>query len=197
MGETENSFSLVMRAFILSSLLTTCYSSAIYPTCQNCRYEIQEQKQAVVELEPGNSNVTGKIYLQSHGTHVSIVGSIFGLTPGLHGFHIHVDLADSCKAAGGHFNPDMNPHSSPNSLERHAGDLGNIYTPNSPITLIYKEDSVITLGDGGPRDVAGRGVVVHAGEDDLGQGTGDKAEGSKKTGNAGARVACGIIKLIN
>ena len=37
---------IYLRAFILSSLLTTCYSSAIYPTCQNCRYEIQEQKQA-------------------------------------------------------------------------------------------------------------------------------------------------------
>ena len=89
----------------------------------------------------------------------------------------------------------QNPHSSPNSLERHAGDLGNIYTPNSPITLIYKEDSVITLGDGGPRDVAGRGVVVHAGEDDLGQGTGDKAEGSKKTGNAGTKIEKGWLCL--
>ena len=58
-------------------------------------------------------------------------------------------------------------------------------------------DHVITLGDGGPRDVAGRAVVVHAGEDDLGQGVGDAAAESVKTGNAGARVACGIIKLEN
>ena len=57
-------------------------------------------------------------------------------------------------------------------------------------------DLVITLGDGGARDVAGRGIVVHAGEDDLGLGTGDKEEGSKKTGNAGGRVACGVIKMV-
>ena len=58
-------------------------------------------------------------------------------------------------------------------------------------------DTVITLGDGGDRDVANRAIVVHAGEDDLGLGVGDAAEGSKKTGNAGGRVACGIIKLQN
>ena len=52
---------------------------------------------------------------------------------------------------------------------------------------------LITLGDDGPNDVAGRAIVVHAGEDDLGRG-GD--EESKKTGNAGARAACGIIKLL-
>ena len=57
-------------------------------------------------------------------------------------------------------------------------------------------DTVISLGDGGDRDVAGLAVVVHAGQDDLGQGVGDKAEGSKKTGNAGGRVACGVIKLL-
>ena len=57
-------------------------------------------------------------------------------------------------------------------------------------------DKIITLGDGSTRDVAGRAVVVHAGEDDLGRGVGDKAESSKKTGNAGARVACGLITLL-
>ena len=56
-------------------------------------------------------------------------------------------------------------------------------------------DGVLTLGDGGVHDVAGRAIVVHAGEDDLGRGVGDLADGSKKTGNAGARVACGIIEL--
>ena len=55
---------------------------------------------------------------------------------------------------------------------------------------------MISLGDGGRHDVAGLAVVVHAGEDDLGRGRGDKEEGSKKTGNAGGRVACGIIELV-
>jgi len=71
-------------------------------------------------------------------------------------------------------------------------------TPSdSYYTFIEIVDDVITLGDGGDRDVANRAIVVHAGEDDLGLGVGDAAEGSKKTGNAGGRVACGIIKLQN
>ena len=69
-------------------------------------------------------------------------------------------------------------------------------TPSdSYYTFIEIVDDVITLGDGGDRDVANRAIVVHAGEDDLGLGVGDAAEGNKKTGNAGGRVACGIIKL--
>lgn len=76
---------------------------------------------------------------------------------------------------------------------RHAGDLGNIVSPPGSATPVAINDKQITLGDGGSHDVAGRAIVVHAGEDDLGRG-GD--EGSTKTGNAGARVACGIIKLI-
>ena len=83
-------------------------------------------------------------------------------------------------------------------MKRHAGDLGNIYTfPSSPVTFVTIEDNIISLGDGGLRDIAGRAIVVHAGQDDLGRGVGDKAVESKKTGNAGARVACGIIKVVN
>jgi len=46
------------------------------------------------------------------------------------------------------------------------------------------------------RDIAGRAIVIHAGSDDLGTGTGDAEEGSKKTGNAGGRVACGVIEVV-
>ena len=78
---------------------------------------------------------------------------------------------------------------------RHAGDLGNIVTLTSGITQVTITDSVITLGDGGINDVAGLAVVVHVEEDDLGRG-GDDQPMSVVTGNAGAKVACGIIELI-
>ena len=56
---------------------------------------------------PGSSNVTGSITLEKIAYGVNIRGQIYGLTSGLHGFHIHMngDTADGCKAAGGHFNP--------------------------------------------------------------------------------------------
>ena len=146
----------------------------------------------------GDVNITGSLFLEQGPYGVFIKGEILGLGPGYHGFHVHMtgDTGDNCKAAGGHFNPDQQEHSSPRSLSRHAGDLGNILTlQGSPVTFVSLVDSGVTLGDGGERDIAGRAVVVHAGEDDLGLGKGDLAEESKKTGNAGPRVACGIIRL--
>merc|ERR1712128_352698 len=157
-------------------------------------------KRAVVELvSGGDSGVKGTLTLIQGPGHVRVYGKIFGLEAGPHGFHVHMngDTGDNCKAAGGHFNPDMNEHSAKDSHVRHAGDLGNIITSYGyQVTGINFGDEVITLGDGGVRDVADRAFVVHAGEDDLGLGVGEKAVESKKTGNAGARVACGIIKLV-
>lgn len=130
-----------------------------------------------MDLVPGSANVTGRLELHSYARGVIIQGKVLGLDPGKHGFHVHMtgDTGNTCKAAGGHFNPDMNEHSSPLSSERHAGDLGNILTyPGLPVTLVSLHDAVISLGDGSPRDVAGRAIVIHAGEDDLGLGEGEK-----------------------
>eukprot|EP00092_Neocalanus_flemingeri_P008358 GFUD01009012.1.p1 GENE.GFUD01009012.1~~GFUD01009012.1.p1 ORF type:complete len:196 (+),score=46.56 GFUD01009012.1:204-791(+) len=190
-----------VTSFVFCSTLVAATS----PNYFNSRFyhapqALTENKRAVVDLVAGgDSGVSGKLYLVGGYGHVHISGQVNGLKPGLHGFHVHMngDLDNNCKAAGGHFNPDENDHSSPVSLARHAGDLGNIFTLYySPVTYVSIIDKIITLGDGGERDVAGRAIVIHAGEDDLGRGVGDKAADSKKTGNAGARVACGIITLL-
>ena len=79
-------------------------------------------------------------------------------------------------------------------MERHAGDLGNILTYSDSLpTEVFIFDRLISLADGADNNILGRAVVVHAGEDDLGRG-GD--EESRKTGNAGARVACGVINKV-
>ena len=79
--------------------------------------------------------------------------------------------------------------------ERHAGDLGNINTKwqNFP-TIFSFVDKKISLIEDNLADIVGRAIVVHQGEDDLGRGGDD---GSLRTGNAGPRLACGIIKLCN
>jgi len=68
------------------------------------------------------------------------------------------------------------------------GDLGNILAGEDGVAIIDVEDKQISLN--GLNSIIGRGVVIHAGKDDLGKG-GDS--GSLATGNAGGRVACAVI----
>ena len=84
-------------------------------------------------------------------------------------------------------------HGAPSDKERHVGDLGNIFTASSgSMTEVTIFDSVVSLDPDSEAFIGGRAIVVHGGEDDLGQG-GDA--GSLKTGNAGPRVACGVITV--
>lgn len=196
--------SVPVRTVLLLVILLSSASSFSLRLCPYCRAEVEgraEPSRAVVELLPasGDLNITGSLVLEQGPFGVFFRGEIEGLSPGKHGFHVHQtgDTGNNCKAAGGHFNPEQQQHSSPSSPSRHAGDLGNILTLDGfPLTLVYLLDRGVTLGDGGERDIAGRAIVVHAGEDDLGQGQGDLAEESRRTGNAGARVACGVITLL-
>ena len=97
-------------------------------------------------------------------------------------------MSDGCKSMGGHYNPDGVDHGDIN--EGHVGDLGNITADESGTAKFTVEAKrVDLLGD---RSVIGRGFVVHSDKDDLGKG-GD-AE-SLKTGNAGDRLACGVITM--
>lgn len=71
------------------------------------------------------------------------------------------------------------------------GDLGNILAHSDGMpTIVFIYDRVITLEKRMKNSILGRAVVVHAGIDDLGRGGDDE---SVKTGNAGDRVACGVI----
>jgi len=116
---------------------------------------------------------------------VKIVAQIEGLTEGKHGFHIH--QYGDCSAvdgtsAGGHFNPEGKKHGSQMDHERHIGDLGNVVANAEGKAYYEKVDKEVSLN--GKNSIIGRGIIVHAGEDDL---------KSQPTGNAGARVACGVI----
>jgi len=145
---------------------------------------------AQCELQHSDT-VKGTILLmQAPGTPTLIKGTITGLTPGEHGFHIHEfgDMSKGCESMGAHYNPDGVDHS---DIEQgHVGDLGNITADESGVAKVNIASNRIDLM--GDRSVIGRGIVVHADEDDLGKG-GD--EESLKTGNAGDRLACGVITL--
>ncbi|KAJ8723090.1 hypothetical protein PYW08_003002 [Mythimna loreyi] len=140
-------------------------------------------------------DVTGTVYFDQNNEKgpVSVSGSIEGLQKGKHGFHVHEfgDNTNGCTSAGAHFNPLKLDHGAPESEIRHVGDLGNIEcSSNCGVTKVCIQDTQISLT--GPNSIVGRSLVVHADPDDLGLGGHDL---SKTTGNAGARIACGVIGL--
>jgi len=158
-------------------------------------YNYAYQSHSAVVVLSGESGVSGVIRFHQTGgppSPVSVSGNVTGLSAGPHGFHIHQlgDTSGGCKSTGGHFNPLQLRHGAPGDLYRHVGDLGNILAGEDGVAVVKLEDTQLSLT--GLASIVGRGVVVHAGMDDLGRG-GDG--GSLKTGNAGGRVACGVIGL--
>lgn len=146
-----------------------------------------DREDAHARLYPvDRSGVTGDLrFTTVSGGKVRIEGRVHGLSPGKHGFHIH-EFGEcegaGAKAAGDHFNPEGAPHGAPWSAERHAGDLGNIEANDDGVAEVRIESDAISLGDG-EGDVKGRALIIHADADDF----------TQPAGNAGARVACGVI----
>ena len=143
---------------------------------------------AVAVLHPtqGN-NVTGTVYFSRTPNGIEVKGDVMGLSPGKHGFHIHQFgdcTAPDGTSAGGHFNPENQPHAGPDQAKRHVGDLGNIVADSSGNAHYARTDSHLKFE--GRDSIIGRAVIVHAGADDL---------MSQPSGNAGPRVACGVIGI--
>lgn len=137
----------------------------------------------------GESHIKGVVHFTATADGVQIRGEISGLKPGKHGFHIHefgdVSSADK-NCHGGHFNPEKKKHGGPHTAERHVGDLGNITANESGKATINMTDKLIALS--GPHSIVGRAVIIHGGTDD---------EKSDPAGNAGPRVAGGVVGLAN
>jgi len=149
-------------------------------------------KKAVAVLK-GNANVEGVVtLLQEDDGPTKVSVKITGLTPGKHGFHLHEfgDTTNGCMSTGPHFNPEGKTHGAPEDSNRHAGDLGNVVAGDDGVVEVELQDSQIPLS--GPHSVVGRAFVIHEAEDDLGKGG---HELSSTTGNAGGRLACGVVGL--
>jgi superoxide dismutase, Cu-Zn family len=165
-------------------------SCAPYKYCKQQKGGGRQRCISVVNM----NGITGVIKLKSGKNGCTVKYDINGLTDGKHGFHIHKcgDMTKGCETGCEHFNPFNKNHGGPHSQERHVGDLGNITSLNgiSKGSITVKD---ISCDPKTKISIVGRMFVIHEDEDDLGKG-GD--EESLKTGNAGKRIACSIIGLV-
>ena len=120
---------------------------------------------------------------------VTVALQVTGLPPGTHAFHVHAvgkcDAPDF-KSAGPHFNPGERKHGMKNPQGHHAGDLPNVVVGADGTGQVSATLADVSLGEG-PASLfhpGGTAVVVHADPDD---------EVTDPAGNAGARVACGVV----
>lgn len=164
-------------------------------SCQNSEQSHQGETSsgitaAIAVLQPteGN-NVSGTITFTKVDGGIEVVANVSGLSEGKHGFHIHQYgdcSASDGTSAGGHFNPSEMQHGAPTDSIRHTGDLGNLEADAEGRAVLKWIDKHMTFS--GQYSIIGRGVIIHAGEDDL---------KSQPTGAAGARLACGVIGIDN
>jgi len=133
----------------------------------------------------GNKTV-GEVTFEQVNGKVRVTAQVIGLKPGQeHGFHIH-EVGDCSSGDGmsakGHFNPHGKPHG--RGDVRHAGDLPNLQADKAGRAKMSVDLDILSVTPG-PASVVGRGIIVHAQPDDY---------TSQPVGNAGARMACGVIK---
>ena len=154
-----------------------------------CSFSLQAAKKAKADLLNAKGEAVGTATLTEKSNGVQLDLKVFNLTPGLHGFHIHTVgkcEAPDFKSAGPHFNPEGKQHGWDNPQGHHLGDLQNLNVgPDGKVNVRVLVPGV-TLGEG-PNSLfheGGTSLVIHEKADD---GKTDPA------GNAGARIACGVI----
>ena len=143
---------------------------------------------AIIKGTAPDSKISGTVTLTEEKAGLTVVARLLNVPPGAHGFHIHAvgSCDDMGKAAGGHFNPDKSPHGlypMDGPMKAMAGDMGNLVAGADGTGNFSVFMPGLTLNDG-KYAVNGLSIILHEKKDDF----------SQPAGNAGGRIACGIIK---
>jgi superoxide dismutase, Cu-Zn family len=149
-----------------------------------------EQRTARADLIGRQGQPIGTATLTQHAHGVEIAVEVRDLPPGVLGFHVHEDGrcdAPSFESAGGHFAPHGRSHGMEHPSGPHAGDLPNLRVGDDGSARLAVLNPHLTLRDGAGSLLGGTGtaLIIHEGRDDY---------HSQPTGDAGDRLACGVIR---
>ena len=169
-----------MRSVLVALLLSLPVFATAAPT-------------ATATLLDARGKVVGSATLTPGEGGAKIAVTVSGMAPGLHGFHVHA--AGKCegpdfKSAGGHFNPGSKEHGLENPKGSHAGDMPNLSVgaDGTGKGVFLARGATLDAGPGSLFPEGGTAVVLHAAPDDM---------RSDPAGNAGARIACGVVERKN
>ena len=149
----------------------------------------QQPETARAVLRDSGGRQVGSVTLTQTPHGVLLRAELTGVPAGVHGLHVHA--VGRCEgpaftSAGGHFNPHRRQHGLLSVAGPHAGDAPNAHVGNGVTTVeVLFAQVTLTEGENALLDADGAAVVVHAGADDY---------ATDPAGNAGARIACGVVE---
>jgi Cu-Zn family superoxide dismutase len=166
-------------------------ATILVSSAAGCSMSTESASQAIAELKDKDGKAVGIASFRESSGGVTVNVNVKGLTPGLHAVHVHA--VGKCDApaftsAGGHFNPAQKKHGHKSPEGAHAGDLPNMLVARDGTGRfeVFTDGMSLKSGATSVFDKDGSALVVHAGVDDY---------ATDPAGNAGDRVACGIITL--